>query len=97
MTPEERFMRIENFLNTTAEHQSMHEERLASMAIRHDADMRDLRSQIQTLVSTTGDLAGVSRHLVTVQGELVESNSLLRQLVQANSKRLDRLEGQGLN
>ena len=108
MTPEKRFTRIENFLNTVAEHQALyeerweklenvvaqHEDRLAAMAVRQDEDRRDLRNQVQTLVSTTGDLAGVSRHLVTVQGELIESNSLLRQLVLSHS---ERLEGEGLN
>ena len=49
--------------------------------------------QIETLASATSDLAGVSRYLVNVQGELIESNSLLRQLVEAHARRLDRLEG----
>ena len=96
-TPEERFTRIENFPNTIAEDQSLHEEQLAAMAVRNDQDIRDLRNQVQALVSTTGDLAGVSRHLVTVQGELGEFNSLLRQLVQSHAKRRDKIEGQGLN
>ena len=83
---EERFARIDNSLDTIAEHQALLQE-----------EIRDLSHKVQTLVSSTGDLAGVSRHLVTVQGELVESNSLLRQLIQSHAKRLDRIEGQGLN
>ena len=58
---------------------------------------RLLASQIGVLTSITTDLAGVSRHLVNVQGELVESNSLLRQLVESHDKRLDHLEGESLN
>ena len=93
MTPEERFTRIENFMETMAKHQA-----------RHDEDLRQLNgkiwvvaSQIGTLASITTDLAGVSRHMVNVQGELVESNSLLRQLIESHAKRVDRLEGESLN
>ena len=86
MKPEERFTRIENFMDTMAEHQA-----------RHDEELRQLTGKIDTLASTTTDLAGVSRHLVDVQGELAESNSLLRQLVESHAKGLDRLEGESLN
>ncbi len=39
MTPEERFTRIENFLNTVAEHQAQMSENL----LRHDTDILELR------------------------------------------------------
>ena len=89
MTPEERFTRIENFMDTMAVHQ-----------VRHDEDLRQLSgkieilaSQIGALASITTDLTGVSRHLINVQDQLVESNSLLRQVVESHAKRGDRRSG----
>ena len=93
MTPEERFTRIENFMDTMAEHQARHDEDIRELRTLH----KGLTGRIDTLASITTDLAGVSRHLVNVQGELVESNSLLRQLVESHARRLDRLEGDSLN
>ena len=93
MTPEERFTRIENFIDTMAEHRARHDEDLRQLT----GEIGTLASQIGVLTSITTDLAGVSRHLVNVQGELVESNSLLRQLVESHDKRLDHLEGESLN
>ncbi len=83
---EEWFARIEGSLDSITEHQ-----------VRYQEEMGHLSLKMQTLVSTTGDLAGVSRHLVTVQGELVESNSLLRRLVESHANRLDGIQGQGPN
>ena len=93
MTPEERFTRIENFMDTMAEHQARHDENLRQLT----GKVGTVASQIGALASITTDLTAVSRHLVNVQGELVESNSLLRQLVESHDKRLDRLEGESLN
>ena len=93
MTPEERFARIENFMDTMAEHQARHDEDLRQLT----GKIGTVTSQIGALTSATTDLADVSRHLVNVQGELVESNSLLRRLVESQAKRLDRLEGESLN
>ena len=100
MTPEERFKRIQNFMDTMAEHQARHDEELRQLTGKIGtvtSQIGALTTQVGTLTSATTDLAGVSRHLVNVQGELVESNSLLRQLVESHARRLDRLEGDSLN
>ena len=100
MTPEERFTKIENLLEAMAEHQAHHDEdirELRSMQKRTSAQLETLTSDVGTLASTTTDLSGVSRHLVNVQAELIESNSFLRQLVESHAKRLERLEGESFN
>ena len=89
MTPEE----IERTMEFILQSQS---ESLVRMD-RLEAKQATVTDQVQTLASATSDLASVSRHLVNVQGELIESNSLLRQLVESHSKRLDGLEGEGRN
>ena len=114
MTPEERFTRIENFMDTMAEHQARHDEDIRELRTLHKSltgridtltsnvgilasHVGVLASQVEILISATTDLCGVSRHLVDVQGELIESNSFLRQLVESNVRRLDLLEGESLN
>ena len=89
MTPEEIERTMDFILQSQAES-------LVRMD-RLEAKQATVTDQVQTLASATSDLASVSRHLVNVQGELIESNSLLRQLVESHSKRLDRLEGEGRN
>jgi hypothetical protein len=54
----------------------------------------DLNSATDTFISTTTDLIGVSRHLLTTQDGLVESNRLLSKLVAHQFRRLDRVEDQ---
>ena len=121
MTPEERFTRIENFMDTMAEDQVRHDEDIRELRTLHKSltgridtlastvgaltsnigtlasNVGVLASQAEILISATTDLSGVSRHLVDVQGELIESNSFLRQLVESNVRRLDRLEGASRN
>ena len=93
MTPEERFTKIENLMETMAERQARHDDEILELR----AMQKGVATHIEILTSTTKDLAGVSRYLVNVQGELIESNALLRQLVAAQAKRMDRLEGENRN
>ncbi len=98
MTPEEFERAIEFILKNQAKF-DLRMDRLAESQDRTASQLAELGSKtdrlsstVDSLVSTTTDLVGVSRHLLTTQGELVESNRLLTELVTHQSRRLDRLE-----
>lgn len=73
-------------------------DKLSESQDRVDAQIEGLTGRIDSLSSvasdlvSTTDLVGVSRHLLTTQDELAESNRLLVKLVTHQSQRLDRLE-----
>jgi hypothetical protein len=97
MTPEERFTKIENLLQSLTEHQVHAEARQADIEARvsriedgfteMQGAITDLSGDVRLLASASGDLVNVSR-------DLVESNGVMRDLLVLQSKRLDRLEGQ---
>ena len=100
MTPDELDRAIDFILKNQAD-AVLRMDRLAESQDRTDAQivglterLGTLASTTDTLVSTIGDLTSISRHLLTTQDGLVESNRLLRELVTHHSQRLDRLEDQ---
>ena len=101
MTPEERFTKIENFLNTVAEHQARQAETLA----RHDAEIerntagiRDLivvsRSVLDSQMQTTAQiqaLASEMSHLRDGVDQLRDGVDQLREAQQATDDKLHAL------
>ena len=100
MTSEERFSGIENFMGTMAEHQPCRHEDLRHLTGTFEtvaSQIGALTNQVETLTSITTEVTGVNRHMINVRCELVESNGLLRQLVESHANRFDRLEGESRN
>jgi hypothetical protein len=68
MSPEERFTRIENFLNATAEHQAQHAEQMAALTaglaaheVRHAQEMSELRNMQRAIATGAIELQQAQR------------------------------------
>jgi hypothetical protein len=88
MTPEERFTRIENSLNTVAEYQAMHAEAIA----RHDAEIDKHNAAIRDLIVVSRTLVD-SQKETTVQiqalaSEMRQSREAQREAQQATGEKL---------
>jgi septal ring factor EnvC (AmiA/AmiB activator) len=67
MTPEERFTKIENFLNATAEHQAQFAEQMAAQDARHAEEMSELRNMQRAIAAGMIELQQTQRELQQTQ------------------------------
>ncbi len=87
MTPEERFTKIENAIESLIERQAHHDQQIDKLIQGQASNDR----QIEKLNGAVRDLAAVSRTLIDAQQTTNTHIQGLAQAMQATDERLDRL------
>jgi uncharacterized phage infection (PIP) family protein YhgE len=102
MTPEERFTRIENFLNTVAEHQARHAGQmtaltagLAAQETTHSQEMSELRNLQRAIAGGMIELQQGQRELQQGQREVQQAQRTTEQELKAlaeSTRELDKAQ-----